>query len=69
MCRCVHSGWCWNGKCLRMVHVVYVSIYIYSSQHQKGLHLHVHGEEGLLSGQLCNWHVKLPFSCQCQHYS
>ena len=27
MCRCVHSGWCWNGKCLRMVHVVYVSIY------------------------------------------
>ena len=39
----VHGGWCWNEKCLRTVHSS-------QHQHQEGLRLHVHGEEGLLSG-------------------
>ena len=47
---------------------------LYPSQHLEGLCLHVHGGGGvrgedLCQGQLCNWHVRLPFSCQDQHYS
>ena len=47
---------------------------LYPSQHQEGLRLHVHGRGGggggdLRQGQLCNWYMRLPFSCQDQHYS
>ena len=47
---------------------------LYSSQHQEGLRLHVHGGGGggrkvSCQGQLCNWHVRLPISSQGQHYS
>ncbi len=44
---------------------------LYSSQHQEGLRQHVHGGGGKVScqDQLCNWHVRLPISCQGQHNS
>ena len=54
---------------------IHVGFNLYSSQHQKGLRLHVHGGGGggggevSCQGQLCNWHVRLPISCKGQHYS
>ena len=48
---------------------------LYPSQHLEGLCLHAcawgRGSEGedLCQGQLCNMHMRLPFSCQDQHYS
>ena len=70
MCSCKCVWWMvleWNV----FEDVVYSMGYnLYSSQHQESLRLHVHGV-GKVScqGQLCNWHVRLPISCQGQHYS
>ena len=52
----------WDGVCS-------IGFNLYFSQHQEGLHLHMHRGKGSCQGQLCNWHVRLPFSCQGQHYS
>ena len=43
---------------------------LYSSQHQEDLRPHVHGggRKVPCQVQLCNWHVRLHFSCQGQHY-
>ena len=49
--------------CLRMI-ACSIGFDFYPSQHQEGLRLHVHGGKGLCQDQLCNWHVRLTFSCQ-----